>query len=95
MSMKATLTPGLQLLLAAVVMLPEITMRLARGTASKHAQMQNARKRRQLWAIVAPQITTIVHNCALLQLLRNVRCNDVRALRIIFATVFGKGSKRE
>ena len=45
--------------------------------------MQNEHKRRQLRAIVAvcvPRITTIVHNCVRLQLLRNVRCNDVRSL---------------
>ena len=95
MSMKATLTPGLQLLLAAFVMFPEITMRTCAWHGEQKCTNAECIQTTAIVAFCAPRITTIVPNCARLQLLRNLRCNDVRAFRIIFTTVFGKGSKRK
>ena len=56
MSMKATLTPGLQLLLTAFVMFPEITMR----TCAWHREQKCTNAERT-------QTTAIVGNCGILR----------------------------
>ena len=68
MSMKATLTRSLQLLLAAVVMLPEITTR----TCAWHGEQTCTNAERT-------QTTAIVGNCGILRAADHHDCAQLRA----------------